>query len=117
MHPYSFYTSIQYILAILSHFHNIADNSESPVTSLNDLNKQASSGTVDENLDDEQLSLKKIEEEKSRLLAKAMEELKREENCQGQLLQVAKRLAVLQGRDPDKGKFMLLEGLCESFCF
>ncbi|XP_060789972.1 abscission/NoCut checkpoint regulator [Neoarius graeffei] len=79
-----------------------ADNSESPVTSLNDLNKQASSETVDENLDDEQLSLKKIEEEKSRLLAKAMEELKREENCQGQLLQVAKRLAVLQGRDPDK---------------
>ncbi|TTC73821.1 Abscission/NoCut checkpoint regulator [Bagarius yarrelli] len=31
-----------------------------------------------------------------------MEELKREENCQGHLLQVAKRLAVLQGQDPDK---------------
>ncbi|KAB5562461.1 hypothetical protein PHYPO_G00018020 [Pangasianodon hypophthalmus] len=78
-----------------------ADTSEHPVTSLNDLNKEAG-GTLDENLDDEQLSLKQIEEEKSRLLAEAMEELKREENCQTQLLQVAKRLAVLQGRDPDK---------------
>ncbi|MCJ8737031.1 hypothetical protein PDJAM_G00019190 [Pangasius djambal] len=78
-----------------------ADTSEHPVTSLNDLNKQAGR-TLDENLDDEQLSLKQIEEEKSRLLAEAMEELKRDENCQAQLLQVAKRLAVLQGRDPDK---------------
>ncbi|XP_060736172.1 abscission/NoCut checkpoint regulator [Tachysurus vachellii] len=75
-----------------------ADQSEHPVIPLNDLNKQAS----DENLDDKQLSFKQIEEEKSRLLAEAMEELKREEICQSQLVYVAKRLAVLQGRDPDK---------------
>ncbi|KAM9467079.1 abscission/NoCut checkpoint regulator [Clarias gariepinus] len=77
------------------------DNSDNAFTPLNDLNKQAS-GTVDENLDDEQVLLKQMEEEKRRLLAEAMEELKREENCQGQLLQIAKRMAVLQGRDPDK---------------
>lgn len=85
----------------------IADNSKNSVTLLNDLNKQAS-GTVDENLDDEQPALKQIEEEKSRLLAEAMVELKQEENRQEQLLQVAKRLAVLQGRDPGKGSFILL---------
>lgn len=93
---------------------NIAHISENPVTPLNDLNKQVG-GTVDENLNDEQLSLQQIEEEKSRLLAEAMEALKQEENCQEQLLQVAKRLAVLQGRDPDKGTIHAVKGVVYFF--
>lgn len=70
---------------------------------------------MDENLNDEQLSLKEMEEEKSRLLAEAMESLKREENCKEHLLQVAKRLAVLQGRDPDKGTLYGVRGVVYKF--
>uniref|UniRef100_A0A3B1JTV3 FYVE zinc finger domain-containing protein n=1 Tax=Astyanax mexicanus TaxID=7994 RepID=A0A3B1JTV3_ASTMX len=80
---------------------------EAPASPLNDLNK-LESGT--ENLEDEQLSLKKLEEEKSRLMAEAMDELKCEEQNQEQLLQMAKRLAVLQGRDPAKGNLLHTEG-------
>ncbi|XP_066539858.1 abscission/NoCut checkpoint regulator [Hoplias malabaricus] len=78
-----------------------ANNLEGPVSPLNDLNKYET-GTVDDNLEDEQLSLKRMEEEKSLLLAEAMAELKSQEQSQEQLLLMAKRLAKLQERDPDK---------------
>ena len=45
-----------------------------------------------------------LEEEKSRLLAEAAVELRQENTRQERILALAKRLAVLQGRDPDKGK-------------
>lgn len=45
-----------------------------------------------------------LEEEKSRLLAEAAVELRQEDTRQERILALAKRLAVLQGRNPDKGK-------------
>ncbi|XP_064421295.1 abscission/NoCut checkpoint regulator [Latimeria chalumnae] len=70
---------------------------------LNDLNR----GGVDwQNLnrDDDELdgSLRRLEEEKGKLLAEAMVDLKQDNVRQEQILQVAKRLAVLKGQDPDK---------------
>lgn len=45
-----------------------------------------------------------LEEEKSRLLAEAAVELREENTRQERILALAKRLAVLQGRDPDRGR-------------
>lgn len=45
-----------------------------------------------------------LEDEKSRLLAEAAVELQEENTRQERILAVAKRLAVLQGRDPEKGR-------------
>lgn len=45
-----------------------------------------------------------LEEEKSRLLAEAAVELREENTRQERILALAKRLAVLRGEDPDKGR-------------
>lgn len=44
-----------------------------------------------------------LEEEKSRLLAEAAVELRKENMTQEKILALAKRLAVLQGQDPNRG--------------
>ncbi|XP_076834115.1 abscission/NoCut checkpoint regulator isoform X2 [Brachyhypopomus gauderio] len=87
-------------VAIDNQQHPEADSLEASVSSLNNLNKR-DAGSVDENLDDERLTVKWLEEEKSRVLAEAKEDLSREERGQEQLLLMAKRLAQLQGHNPD----------------
>lgn len=69
--------------------------------SMNDLNKGQ---TLDENLEQNNDAAKQLEAEKARLLDQAMEELKKEQHSQNQVLEMARRLAKLKGQDPDKGK-------------
>lgn len=69
---------------------------------MNDLNK-GEAGTSTENLEGNEDAVKQLEAEKSRLLEEAMEELRREQHSQDQILDMAKRLAQLKGQDPDKG--------------
>ncbi|KAM6912588.1 abscission/NoCut checkpoint regulator [Xenentodon cancila] len=68
---------------------------------MNDLNK-GEEATLDENLEENQKVVKKLEAEKDHLLEEAMEELRKEQHSQDQILQMAKRLAQLKGQDPDK---------------
>ncbi|NWH42856.1 ANCHR regulator, partial [Fregata magnificens] len=65
--------------------------------SLNDLNRESEDCVCPANLDTKQL-----EEEKNKLLAEAAAELRQENTRQEKILQVAKRLAVLRGEDPEK---------------
>ncbi|KAF1396821.1 Abscission/NoCut checkpoint regulator, partial [Spheniscus magellanicus] len=65
--------------------------------SLNDLNRESEDCVCPANLDPKQL-----EEEKNKLLAEAAAELREENTRQEKILQVAKRLAVLRGEDPEK---------------
>ncbi|NWW50136.1 ANCHR regulator, partial [Pedionomus torquatus] len=64
---------------------------------LNDLNRESEDYVCPANLDPKQL-----EEEKSKLLAEAAAELREENTRQEKILQVAKRLAALRGKDPEK---------------
>ncbi|XP_051244043.1 abscission/NoCut checkpoint regulator [Dicentrarchus labrax] len=68
---------------------------------MNDLNK-GEGGALDENLEENQESVKQLETEKAHLLEEAMEELRKEHHSQDQVLHMAKRLAQLKGQDPDK---------------
>ncbi|MGH0183349.1 UNVERIFIED_CONTAM: hypothetical protein FKN15_011850 [Acipenser sinensis] len=77
-----------------------ADTKPNTDVPLNNLNKGES--TLYGNLDDLQENVKQLEAEKSRLLEEAMAELKQDNICQEQVLQMAKRLAALKGEDPDK---------------
>lgn len=70
---------------------------------MNDLNK-GETEAQDENLVENNEVVKQLEAEKSRLLEEAMEELRKEQHTQDQVLQMAKRLAQLKGQDPDKGR-------------
>lgn len=75
---------------------------------MNDLNKQEGD-RLEENLDNGsglQDAARQLEDKKNRLLADAMEDLRRDRCSQEQVLQMAKRLAQLKGQDPDMGKLL-----------
>uniref|UniRef100_A0A8C5BBY8 Zinc finger, FYVE domain containing 19 n=1 Tax=Gadus morhua TaxID=8049 RepID=A0A8C5BBY8_GADMO len=69
---------------------------------LNNLNKGEACG-LEVNLDQDQGGCsRQLEAEKSRVLEEAMRELRQEQGTQGHVLEMAKRLALLKGLDPDK---------------
>lgn len=74
---------------------------------LNDLSK-GQRGAVDDNLADAHEVAKQAEAAKACLLEEAMEELKKEQHSQNDLLQMAKRLAQLKDLDPEKGRVHLV---------
>ncbi|KAM6961309.1 abscission/NoCut checkpoint regulator [Aplochiton taeniatus] len=87
------------------------DNSQSGLqgkdSPLNNLNRQQQGeggrSEVEENLfEDQEAPGRALEEEARQLLQEAMKELGQEQHSQDQLLLMARRLAKLQGLDPDK---------------
>lgn len=77
------------------------------VDALNDLSK-GQRGAVDDNLAEADEIAKQAEAAKARLLEEAMEELKKEQHSQNDILQMAKRLAQLKDQDPEKGRPQLV---------
>lgn len=59
---------------------------------------------MDENLAEAHDVAKQAEAAKARLLEEAMEELKKEQLSQSDILQMAKRLAQLKDHDPERGR-------------
>lgn len=76
-------------------------NPEYSVDALNDLSK-GQRGAVEDNLAEAHEIAKQAEAAKARLLEEAMEELKKEQHSQNDILQMAKRLAQLKDQDPEK---------------
>nr|XP_056707854.1 abscission/NoCut checkpoint regulator [Euleptes europaea] len=74
----------------------IDQSSEINTQSLNDLNRTDGITSIDD------LDPKQLEEEKNKLLAEAATELREENTRQEKILEVAKRLAVLRGQDPEQ---------------
>lgn len=68
---------------------------------------------MEENSEQNDDAAKQLEAEKARLLEEVREELRKEQHSQNQVLEIARRLAQLQGQDPDKGKC----GCCHTMFF
>ncbi|XP_077178977.1 abscission/NoCut checkpoint regulator isoform X2 [Paroedura picta] len=74
----------------------IDQSSEINTQNLNDLNRTDEITSIDD------LDPKQLEEEKNRLLTEAAAELREENTRQEKILEVAKRLAILKGQDPEQ---------------
>ncbi|KAF1649811.1 UNVERIFIED_CONTAM: Abscission/NoCut checkpoint regulator, partial [Eudyptes robustus] len=90
-------TQLSEEVAIDEHYRPRVQPQAASSQSLNDLNRESEDCVCPANLDPKQL-----EEEKNKLLAEAAAELREENTRQEKILQVAKRLAVLRGEDPEK---------------
>lgn len=84
-------------VAIDEHYSPGAQPQAASSQNLNDLNRESEDYACHASLDPKQL-----EEEKNKLLAEAAAELRDENTRQEKILEVAKRLAVLRGQDPEK---------------